>query len=74
MYTYIIDSCPKPKSVEQYNAMDSDSGIEFDQMLSATLKILGYIMEIVFQPGATSSNDESMKIQFNVYIHRTSIP
>lgn len=67
--------------------MDSDSGIEFDQMLSATLKILGTwvigkiafqldkricIMEIVFQPVATSSNDESMKI--NVYIHRTSIP
>lgn len=24
-------------------------------------------MEIVFQPGATSSNDESMKIQFYVY-------
>lgn len=51
MYTYIIDSCPKPKSVEQYNAMDSDSGIEFDQMLAAALKFLGTMVigEIAFQ-------------------------
>lgn len=54
--------------------MDSDSGIAFDQKLSAALKIFGTrsfgeiafqldrkIMETMFQPGTSASNDDLIK-------------
>lgn len=68
------------RSQSSSDAMDSDSGIEFDKKLSAALRILGTwvireiafqlerrIMETVFKPDRSPSNDESMKNRFYGY-------
>lgn len=60
--------------------MDSDSAIEFDQKLSAALKILSNrvigeiafqvnrgILERIFQPGTSPSNGQSKKTRIYGY-------
>lgn len=78
-YKY-FDSCSKPKSEEHWCYMDSDSAIEFDQKLSAALKILSNrvigeiafqinrgILETIFQPGTSPSNGQSKKTRIYGY-------
>lgn len=67
MYTNIITVVPN-QSLSSSNAMDSDSGIEFDQMLSAALKILRtwVIWEIAFQLDKRIYNGNSVSIRHDL--------
>lgn len=70
-----------PNSSQSSNdAVDSDSAVEFDQKLSAALRILGTrvigeiafqldrgIMETVFKPGMSPSKSQSKKTRFYGY-------